>query len=168
MTPSGAANELPGCSGTTGQPACLWLERQWEGPQAASQGCRALFLGGPGQICRSIHGKPHSGCLIFNFSSLLGEGRLWGRCENGGWEDCAARDGNLENFSLALHPKWARAPGCREGRRPNHCALSRPDGREGMPRAGTGVAGVVLASRLPTQAWNRGSQGPGLSPLPFA
>lgn len=94
VTLGGAANELPGRSGTTGQPACLWLERQREGPQAASQGCRALFLGGPGQICRSIHGKPHRSCLIFNFSNLLGEeGGLWGRCGKDGRKDCAARDG---------------------------------------------------------------------------
>ena len=150
VTPSGAANGLLGCSGTTGQPACLWLERRWAGPQAASQGCRALFLGGPGQICRSIHGKPHAGCLIFNFSSLLGEGRLWERCGNDGWEDCAARDGNLENFSLALHPEWARAPGFREGRL-DRSVHSRPDGRGRMQRAATGGR-VVLTARLPIQA----------------
>ncbi|CAI9177643.1 unnamed protein product [Rangifer tarandus platyrhynchus] len=54
VTRAGAANGLPGYSGATGQPACLWLELRQEGPQAASQGCRALSLGGPRQICRSI------------------------------------------------------------------------------------------------------------------
>lgn len=34
VTPGRATNKLSGCSGTTRQPACLWLEQQWEGPRA--------------------------------------------------------------------------------------------------------------------------------------
>lgn len=153
VTPGRAANELSGCSGTTRQPARLWLERQREGPRAASQGCRVLSLGAPGRSAVPFTGSPTLGCLIFNFSDLLGEeGGLWGWCGKDGWEDCAARDRNLENFPLLDLSS-------RLGKRKilNPFAHSRPDGIGGVEGAGTGVsrgdyvlvANPGLASRTP-------------------
>lgn len=46
------------------------------GHQSGLPGC---VSGRPEQICWSIHGKPHSSGLIFNFSYFLGEeGGFWG------------------------------------------------------------------------------------------
>lgn len=151
VTPGRATNELSGCSGTTRQAACLWLEQQREGPQAASQGCRALSLGGPGRSAVPFKGSPTLGCLVFNFSDLLGEGGLWGWCGKDGWEDCAARDRNSENFPLV----GLRS---RLGKREilNPFAHSRPNRIEGVEGEGTGgnrdhglIANQGLASGTP-------------------
>ena len=112
MTLVGAANELPGCRGTTGQPACLWLELQQEGPQATSQGCRALSLGGPGRSAAPF--TEAATFLTFPWGRRVGCGG--GVAGMAGKSVQPEMEKNSENFSLVLDPGWAGAPGWGEGR----------------------------------------------------
>lgn len=102
VTPGRATNKLSGCSGTTRQPACLWLEQQWEGPRAASQGCRALSLGGTGKSAVPFTGSPDLGCLIFKFSDL------WERAGcGGGVGRMAGKTVQPEIETQRTFPSWA-------------------------------------------------------------
>lgn len=125
VTLVGAANELPGCSGTTGQPACLWLEQPQEGPRATSQGCRALSLGGPGRSAAPFTESLTGAATFLTFPIF------WGRRAG-----CGASVGKMagkvvqpqmetwENFSLDLDPGW--------GKGGSEClSHSRPKGMKG-------------------------------------
>lgn len=105
VTPGGGSNEHPGCRGTTGQPACLWLELRQEGPQATSQGsCGPCLLGAPGRSAAPFTGGCH--ILTFPWGRRWAVGAVWQ-----GWLGrlCTQRWKETPRTFLLFWIRWAGA-----------------------------------------------------------
>lgn len=156
MTPGGAANELPGCSGTTRQPACLWLQWQREGPRATSQGCPALSLGGPSRSAVPFTGSLTWAASFLTFLTL--EGREGGRAVGAVWE---GRLGRLcsqrwkETWRTFPSPCICRGLELQAGEKGDSFVYSRTDGTGGIKGAGTSGWQGSRSSWLPSQDWHR-------------